>query len=87
MIAHDIILPVFLALAIVYILWTLLRAKKWSRLQGEAIERQKLAIAGSERAEQRVQAALELQTKQVELTKELIAEIRALREDLKGKDA
>ena len=91
---HTIALIVMVC-AIMFLTWSAIRMQKSFRIQKESVktqkeaaERQKLLIARSaeneQRVEQRVVESINLTKEHIQLTKDLIAEIQGLRDDVKG---
>jgi len=83
---HDLIFcAVFLAPLLLFVIWTIVRARRWERLQGEAAQRSKAIIESVKDDRERLEEARAVSREHLQVSKELLAEIKALREDLKSK--
>jgi TolA-binding protein len=70
-----------LVVAATYLIWMMIRSGQWTRLQAEAAERQKNLIGQSTETEQVVRESIKSQEEQLRLTRELVEELKGLREE------
>ncbi|HXQ80704.1 MAG TPA: hypothetical protein VN775_05300 [Opitutaceae bacterium] len=72
---------ILLVVAAAYLIWTMVRSSRWMRLQAESAERQRNLMGRSAQAEQVVGESIKIQEEQLRLTRELVGELKGLRED------
>jgi hypothetical protein len=70
-----------LVVAATYLIWMMIRSTQWTRLQAESEERQKNVMGRSEETEQAIRDSLKAQEEQLRLTRELVDELKGLREE------
>jgi hypothetical protein len=72
-------LPQFLAFAA----WLVVRGRRWEKYQGEAAKRSKAIIEATSQDRERFNEVMSISREQLQVTKELLAEVKGLRDDLK----
>ena len=68
-----------------FLRWAIMRNRRWERFQQEAASRSKAAVADMANSKQHMEESLAISKEQLQITRDLITEIKALRNDLKNK--
>jgi hypothetical protein len=87
--AHNLVPIIFIVAALAYLAWSVARSRRWEKYQGEAADRSKTIIEATSRDRERLEEAISISREQLQVEKELLSEIKGLREDLRrnGRDA
>jgi nicotinic acid mononucleotide adenylyltransferase len=80
---HDALAIFFAFLFVAFAIWTVLRGRRWDKHQADARTRAKAITDAMERDRERAEQALAISQEHLQVTKETLAEIKAIREDLK----
>lgn len=80
---HDIIPFLFLTAFLIFITWSVVRAREWERRQADAARRSKALFESASSDRGKLDESLSLSREHLQVTKELLVEIKALRADLK----
>jgi hypothetical protein len=80
---HDLTPFVFIGLFLVFLAWSVVRGRRWEKYQGEAATRAKTIIDASSSDRDRLNEAISISREQLEVEKQLLSEIKGLRDDLR----
>jgi hypothetical protein len=80
----HLLVPIILMSAFVaFWAWSIARSRRWEKYQGEAANRSKAILDAAESDRGRFSEVMAVSREQLQVAKELLAEIKALREDLR----
>ncbi|MEY2563356.1 MAG: hypothetical protein QOH88_1549 [Verrucomicrobiota bacterium] len=80
---HQLIPILLISAFVAFWVWSIARSRRWEKYQGEAANRSKAILEAAERDRGRFSEVMALSREQLQVAKELLAEIKALREDLR----
>jgi hypothetical protein len=80
---HNLVPIVFIVAALAYLAWSVARGRRWEKYQGEAANRSKTIIEDAARDRERLNEAISISREQLQVEKELLSELKGLRDDLK----
>jgi hypothetical protein len=80
---QNAILFLFIAVFLAFTAWSVVRGRRWEKHQGEAANRAKAIIEATSQDRERFSEVMSISREQLQVTKELLSEIKGLRNDLK----
>jgi hypothetical protein len=80
---HELIPVVFIIVFLGFAAWSVARGRRWERYQQEAAGRAKMIVEKTAEDSGRFEQVMSVSQQQLQLLKELLQEIKALRADLK----
>jgi len=81
---HQIIPIILISAFVAFWAWSIARSRRWEKYQGEAANRSKAIIEAAASDRERFNEVMANSREQLQVTKDLLAEIKGLREDLRG---
>ncbi|HEY3856872.1 MAG TPA: hypothetical protein VGO67_21010 [Verrucomicrobiae bacterium] len=82
---NDVSLAVIVALFFIFIIWTSIRGRRWEKYREEVANRGKLYANEIGKEQDRYDQTMIVLREQLQASKDILNEIKALREDLKNK--
>ena len=79
---HDLMPYIFLGVFFAFVVWSVLRGRRWEKYQGEAARRAKTLMEAASSDRGRFDEVMSVSREHLQVTKELLSEIKALRNDL-----
>lgn len=83
MTTHQILPFVFIIVGVAYLAWSVARSRRWEKYQSEAASRAKAIVADASKSKEHFAEVMAISREQLQATKDLLAEVRGLREDLR----
>ena len=83
---HDLMPYIFLGAFVVFIAWSVIRARRWESYQGEAARRAKALMEAASSDRGRLDEVMSVSREHLQVTKDLLTEIKALRNDLNSNE-
>jgi hypothetical protein len=80
---HDLTALIFIVPFLAFVAWSIVRARRWEKYQGEAANRAKTIIENAAKDRERFDEVMVVSREQLQTTKELLSEIKGLRADLR----
>jgi hypothetical protein len=80
---HQLVPIILISVFVAFWAWSIARSRRWEKYQGEAANRSKAILDAAESDRGRFSEVITVSREQLQVTKELLAEIKALREDLR----
>jgi uncharacterized membrane protein YccC len=80
----DVIFSVFVTLFLAFVAWSIVRNRRWEKYQREAANRAKTIIEAASQDRERASEAMAISREHLQATKELLSEVKGLRDDLKA---
>lgn len=79
---HELIPYLFVAVFVAFVAWSVIRGRRWEKYQGEAARRAKAMMERVSSDEGRLDEVMAVSREHLQVTKDLLSEIKALRSDL-----
>jgi hypothetical protein len=80
---HSLVPILLITVGLGYLAWSIARSRRWEKYQGEAATRAKTIIEASSHDRERLGEAILISREQLQVEKELLSELKGLRDDLK----
>jgi hypothetical protein len=81
---HDLMPYIFIVIFLAFVIWSVIRGRRWEKYQAEAARRAKTIMEAASSDRERFAEVMSVSREHLEVTKELLSEIKALRNDLTG---
>jgi len=80
---HQLVPIILISAFVAFWAWSIARSRRWEKYQGEAANRSKAILEAAESDRGRFSEVMAVSREQLQVARELLAEIKALREDLR----